>query len=142
MSLNDKDLKAIAKIVKESISGLEQDVSGLKEDVSGLKQDVVGIKGRLDEHDKRFDRIESDLTCIESDLTCIKSDLTCIKVDQLENNVIRRLNTIEACYLDASNRYIKNSDKFENAITDIDIMKRAIQKNSADILELKKLQQA
>ncbi|WP_022761352.1 hypothetical protein [Butyrivibrio sp. AD3002] len=135
MSLNDKDLIAISKIVKESISGLEQDVSG-------LKQDVAGIKERLDEHDKRFDRIESDLTGIESDLAGIKSDLTCIKVDQLENNVIRRLNTIEACYLDASNRYIKNSDKFENAITDIEIMKRAIQKNSADILELKKLQQA
>lgn len=54
-------------------------------------------------------------------------------------SVIPRLNTIEQCYLDTSKRYMDKTEEFENAIADISVMKRAIQKNSEDIrgLQLK-----
>ncbi len=90
------------------------------------QQDLDAIKGALKED---FDGINNRLDRLENDVKMIKVDL-------LENNVIPRLNTIEQCYLDTSKRYMESADKYDNAITDIEVMKLAIQKNSADIREL------
>jgi hypothetical protein len=90
------------------------------------QQDIDAIKGALKED---FDGINNRLDRLERDVKVIK-------VDILENNVIPRLNTIEQCYLDTSKRYMESADKYDNAITDIEVMKLAIQKNSADIREL------
>lgn len=90
------------------------------------QQDIDAIKGALKED---FDGINNRLDKLENDVKVIK-------VDILENNVIPRLNTIEQCYLDTSKRYMESADKYDNAITDIEVMKLAIQKNSADIREL------
>uniref|UniRef100_UPI000492B917 hypothetical protein n=1 Tax=Butyrivibrio sp. VCB2006 TaxID=1280679 RepID=UPI000492B917 len=70
----------------------------------------------------------------------VETDVKVIKVDQLENTVIPRVNTIESCYLGTSKRYMDSTEKFDAAITDIEVMKRAIQKNSADIQELQRKQ--
>lgn len=108
MSLTKNDLAEISAIMKESISGVENRMDS--------------IEGRLDKLEGRMDNVEGELKVI--------------RVDILENNVVPRLNTIEQCYLDASKRYIKSADKFDNAIADIEVMKLAIQKNSEDIQEL------
>ena len=142
MSLTQDDLSAIALIVKNSISGLENDMSE--------------VKSRLDEHDKRFDNIDSSITSINGRLDTIdgqidtingrldtlENDVSFIKVVQLENNVIPRLSTIEDCYLDTYKRYSSNNDKFEAAFSNIDLLNQIVQRNSADIVELKKLQKA
>ena len=149
MSLTQDDLSAIALIVKNSISGLENDMSE--------------VKSRLDEHDKRFDNIDSSITSINERLDTIdgqidiinghldtingrldtlENDVSFIKVVQLENNVIPRLDTIEDCYLDTYKRYSSNNDKFEAAFSNIDLLNQIVKRNSADIVELKMLQKA
>ncbi len=104
-------------LTKNDLSAIAQIV---KESISGLETDVASIK---------------------NDVTRLQEEVKYIKLVQLENNVIPRLNTIESCYLDTYDRYKNNNDKFEAALSDIDVMKLAIRANSADILELKKMQQ-
>lgn len=130
LNLNKDDLSAIAQIVKESINGLETDVSTLKEDVSILKQNVATL-------DCRLTNVESDIRDMKADITNMKADIRDIQVVKLENNVIPRLNEIESCYLDSHKKFSEKADEFESAISDISIMKIAIQKNANDIAELK-----
>lgn len=98
------------------------------------------LEKRISGVDERLTNLEYGMTEVKDRLTNVESDMTEVKVVILENNVIPRLSTIEECYVDVSRRYIKNSDQFGAAIVDIEMMKLAIQKNSADIQELKSRQ--
>ena len=124
------------------------------------KEDLNAIEGlfskRFDTIDKRFESIDKRLDNLEQDVKVVKvdmlennviprldnleQDVRVIKVGQMENNVIPRLSTIEQCYLDTSRRYTESADRFDSAITDIEVMKLAIQKNSSDIRELQRKQ--
>ena len=117
--LTKEDLQSIENLLDRKLGFIQSDVSTLKSDVSTLKSDMADVKDRVSN---------------------LEQDMKVVKVDLLENNVIPRLDHIENCYMDTSKRYMKDADKFENAITDIEIMKLAIQRNSADIQELKKKQ--
>ena len=124
--LTQKDLQSIDAL-------LEKRISRVDERLTNLEYGMTEVKGRIT-------NIESDMTEVKDRIANVESDMTEVKVVILENNVIPRLSTIEECYVDASRRYIKNSDQFGAAIVDIEMMKLAIQKNSADIQELKSRQ--
>ncbi len=102
-----------------------------------FKEGIKGVEERLDGVESRLDGVESRLDGVENRLDNLEHNVKVIRVDILENNVIPRLNTIEKCYVDSSRRYLETSERFETAITDIEVMKLAIQKNSQDIQELK-----
>ena len=121
MTLSNDDLKAIAHVVKESISDLEQDVASLKGDVSTLKDDVSTLKDKV---------------------SVLEDDVKFIKVVQLENNVIPRLSEIEDCYLSTYERYKEKNEQFDGAMADISVMKTTIEMHSSDIIKLKNTQQA
>lgn len=131
--MNNKDLQDLELLLDRKLSGIASDVAALKENVSGLE-------GRFDSLEGRFDNLEGRLDGHDRRLDRLEQEMKVIRVDLLENNVIPRLNTIEKCYLDTAKRYTESADRFDSAITDIEVMKLAIQKNSADIQELKRKQ--
>ncbi len=131
--LTKEDLQSIENLLDRKLGFIQSDVSTLKSDVSTLKSDVSTLKSNVS-------TLKSDMADVKNRVSNLEQDMKVVKVDLLENNVIPRLDHIENCYMDTSKRYMKDADKFENAITDIEIMKLAIQRNSADILELKKKQ--
>ncbi len=133
-------LKSDVSTLKSDVSTLKSDVSTLKSDVSTLKSDVSTLKSDVSTLKSNVSTLKSDMADVKNRVSNLEQDMKVVKVDLLENNVIPRLDHIENCYMDTSKRYMKDADKFENAITDIEIMKLAIQRNSADILELKKKQ--
>ena len=129
--LTNEDLYAIKTIIKEEFKEQFQEQ---------FKEGIKGVEERLDRVEGRLDGVEGSLDRVEGRLDNLENEVRVIRVDILENNVIPRLNTIEQCYLDTSKRYLEKSEKFEAAITDIEVMKLAIQKNSEDIEELKRKQ--
>ena len=139
MLLTNEDILAIEDILKKNLKGVESRLDGVESRLEGVESRLDGVESRLDGVESRLDGVESRLDGVESRLDTLEHDVTVIKVDMLENNVIPRLNTIEQCYLDTSKRYMDKTEEFENAIADISVMKRAIQKNSEDIrgLQLK-----
>jgi outer membrane murein-binding lipoprotein Lpp len=138
--LTKEDLQSIENLLDRKLGFIQSDVSTLKSDVSTLKSDVSTLKSDVSSLKSDVSTLKSDMADVKDRVSNLEQDMKVVKVDLLENNVIPRLDHIENCYMDTSKRYMKDADKFENAITDIEIMKLAIQRNSADILELKKKQ--
>ena len=101
----------------------------MKDRLGNLETDVKNVKDRLG-------NLETDVKNVEDRLDRIETDVKIIKIDSLENRVIPRLNTIEGYYVDASKRYIASVDRFEAAISDIDVMKQTIKNHSIAIQEL------
>ena len=122
--------------IDERFEGVDRRFDEIDERFEGVDRRFDGIDERFEGVDRRFDESDNRFEGIESRLDKLERDVKEIKIDLLENNVIPRLNTIEQCYLDTSKRYMESADKYDNAITDIEVMKLAIQKNSADIREL------
>ena len=100
---------ALSDLLDEKLGGLEQKVDGLEQRMDGLDQKVDGL---------------------EQSMESIQGRVTRIEVDLLENNVIPRLNTIEACYTSTYNRYREYSERMETAFTDIDLLKKVVSEHS------------
>ncbi len=122
MSLTNEDLQAITRIFSSGLEPVKNDISSLKRDVSTLKDDVSTLKGKI--------------SSLEEDMETVKNDIKIIKVDILENNVIPRLEHMEQCYLDASDRYINRSDEFSDNIARLDILEKTVKRHSDQIQEL------
>ncbi|MDE7246701.1 MAG: hypothetical protein K2N43_02305 [Lachnospiraceae bacterium] len=107
---------ALSDLLDEKLGGLEQKVDGLEQKVDGLEQKVDGLEQRMDG--------------LEQSMESVQGRVTRIEVDLLENNVIPRLNTIEACYTSTYNRYREYSERMETAFTDIDLLKKVVSEHS------------
>lgn len=73
---------------------------------------------------------------LDARLKPIENRLKRIEVDLLENNVVPRLNTIEACYTSTYDRYKNYAEKMEAAFADIEIMKKVIAEHSEKLQKL------
>lgn len=114
---------ALSDLLDEKLGGLEQKVDGLEQKVDGLDQ-------RMDGLDRRMDGLEQRMDGLEQSMESVQGRVTRIEVDLLENNVIPRLNTIEACYTSTYNRYREYSERMETAFTDIDLLKKVVSEHS------------
>lgn len=72
---------------------------------------------------------------LESNLKPIENRLTRIEL-RLENDIVPRLQNIEACYTDTYNRYKDYADKMQAAFDDIELMKKVIAEHSEKLRKL------
>ncbi|MCM1047610.1 MAG: hypothetical protein NC433_04210 [Clostridiales bacterium] len=75
-------------------------------------------------------------TKLDTRLSVIDNRLKRVEVDLLENNVIPRLNTIEACYTSTYNRYKDYADRMDNAFSDIELLKNVVSEHSEKLQKL------
>lgn len=109
MTLTREDLQAISELLDEKLE--------------------VKLEEKLEtKFDEKFDaRLDAKF---DEKLAPIENRLKRIEVDLIENNIIPRLNTIEACYLDTSARYIEYTDRMETAFQDIEVLKQVVVEHS------------
>ena len=93
------------------------------------------LEAKLEEKlEKKFEEklspIYVRLDRLEKKTEELSDELRYVKVVQLENNIIPRLNTIEACFMDAADRWIKRSDQIDTMQTDVDNLKITVEKHS------------
>jgi len=60
----------------------------------------------------------------------LEADMKYVRVVQLENNVIPRLNTIEAYYVDTAERYLERAEQIDAMSSDIEVMKVVLEEHS------------
>ncbi|MDO4302955.1 MAG: hypothetical protein Q4D94_03480 [Bacillota bacterium] len=60
----------------------------------------------------------------------LEADMKYVRVVQLENNVIPRLNTIEAYYVDTAERYLERAEQINAMSSDIEVMKVVLEEHS------------
>ena len=90
-------LLAISNIVSSQIEPLKQDIKSIKQDMQSTKQDIQSTK-----QDIQFTKI------------------------LIENDILPRLQNIEACYTSTYNRYANGIEKLDAVIQDIDILKKVV----------------
>lgn len=73
---------------------------------------------------------------LDAKLKPIENRLKRIEVDLLENNVIPRLNTIEACYTSTYDRYKDSVEDYEAMKQDISIIKKVVTEHSEKLQKL------
>lgn len=66
---------------------------------------------------------------LDANLNPIKNDVTNIKLT-LENNILPRLQNIEACYTSTYDRYANRTEQIDAMQADIDIMKKVLSEHS------------
>ena len=93
---------------------------------------------------ERMDKLESDvrhISAVQLETVCgrmdkLESDMKYVRVAQLENGVIPRLNTIEECYLDTSQRYIDKTDQIDRMEMHIGALETMVENHSARLNQL------
>ena len=63
---------------------------------------------------------------LDAKLTPIENRVKRIEIDLLENNVLPRLNTIEACYTDTYNRYRDGANQMQVISDDVALLKKVV----------------
>ena len=101
--------------MREDIQEIKGDISELKEDVSGLKKDVSGLK--------------KDVAELKEDVSDLKVRVKKIELTQ-ENEILPRLQTIEACYTSTYDRYREQVEEHEEMKQDIAILKEVVTEHS------------
>lgn len=96
-----------------------------KEDERMVDQEMLAaISELLDQ------KLEEKLQPIYGRLDKLETDMNYVRVVQLENNVIPRLNTIEACYLDAAKKFAKKAEKIDAMSEDIKTLQIVVAEHS------------
>lgn len=75
-------------------------------------------------------KLDEKLEPVYNRLDKLESDMQYVKVVQLENNVIPRLNTIEAYYVDTAKRYQERAEQIDAMSSDIEVMKIVLEEHS------------
>lgn len=82
-----------------------------------------------------LDPIREDIQEIREDIQDIKSRVKSIELTQ-ENEILPRLNTIEACYTSTYDKYRENVDTYEIMKQDISVLKKVALDHSEKLQKL------
>ena len=84
---------------------------------------------------KMLDPIREDIMEMRQDLTDIKNRVKKIELTQ-ENQILPRVNTIEACYTSTFDRYKNSIEDYESMKQDISIIKKVVAEHSEKLQKL------
>lgn len=100
--------------ISNMIDPLREDFNSMKEDLNSVKKDLNSVKEDMQETKERVKKVE----------------LT------LENKVLPRLNTIEACYISTFERYKEHVETYDYMKQDIYIIKKVVAEHSEKLQKL------
>ena len=100
--------------ISSMIDPLREDFNSMKEDLNSVKNDLNSVKEDMQETKERVKKVE----------------LT------LENKVLPRLNTIEACYISTFNRYKEHVETYDSMKQDIHVIKKVVMEHSERLQKL------
>ncbi len=141
MALTNDDLLAISQLLdvklKAEIQPIKNEIQTLKSEIqyvrTELQAEIQSVKTELQAE------IQSVRTELQAEIQSVKANLETeirqIKLFQ-ENQIMPRLNTIEACYLSTYERYKDSVEGYEALQADNEIMKQVIMEHSGKLQKL------
>lgn len=130
MALTNDDLLAISQLLDVK---LKAEIQPIKNEIQTLKSEIQYVRTELQAE------IQSVKTELQAEIQSVKANLETeirqIKLFQ-ENQIMPRLNTIEACYLSTYERYKDSVEGYEALQADNEIMKQVIMEHSGKLQKL------
>lgn len=122
-------LLAISAMLDKKMKPLEEGMKRLGEDLENLEGRLIKVEERLMKVENRLMKVEERLTIVETRVTCLEERQKRTEI-LLENGVLPRLQTIEACYTGTYKRYEAETRRLDAMQQDIDIMKEVLKEHS------------
>ena len=114
----------------ENLKPINDRLDRLETSVQKLDERTSGLEAGIEELGKQVSKLDDQMGKLDGRVAQLEVDMTYVKVVQLENNVIRRLNTIEKFYIDTSTRYMERTEQIDRMNSDISILKCVVTKHS------------
>lgn len=130
LEASTEELKESVNKLDKRTSRLEASTEELKESVNKLDERTSRLEESVNKLDKRTSRLEEFAKRIDRRTFGLKLDAKEIKVKQLENNIIPRLNTIEAYYTSTLRMYREKAELIDQMNYDVDNLKITVEKHS------------
>ena len=124
---NEELLLAMSEMMDTKLAA---NLKPIKNRLDRMDERLDRIEVRLDRVEERLDRVEGKLDHVEGRTNRVERKVVKIEVDLLENNVIPRLNTIEACYTSTYQRYQDYADQMDCVYENIKLLNQTVIKHS------------
>lgn len=130
MALTNEDLLAISQLLDAK---LKAEIQPIKNEMQTLRSEIQHVKSELKAEIQSV-RLELHAE-IQSVKTELQAEIHQIKLFQ-ENEIMPRLNTIEACYTSTYERYKDSVEGYEALKADNEVMKQVIMEHSDKLKKL------
>lgn len=120
----------------------EQLEKHLEKHLAPIHEQLQGINMRLDRLEERVTRLEERMTAMEDRMAVVEGRLTTneghmLRVELLlENDMLPRLQNIEACYTSTYRRYQFRTEQIDTMQEDVNVLKKVAQEHSEMLLRL------
>lgn len=134
MALTNEDLLAISQLLDVK---LRAEIQPIKNEMQTLKSEIQHVKSELKaELQAEIQSVKTELQAeIQSVKTELQAEIHQIKLFQ-ENEIMPRLNTIEACYTSTYERYKDSVEGYEALKADNEVMKQVLMEHSDKLRKL------
>ena len=128
-------LLAISNIVQTHIEPLKVGMEELKQDVQELQARVGRVEQRLDKVEQRLDDLERRFDDQEQRIWRLEQAQQRTNL-LLENDIIPRLQTIEACYTSTYYSYVEEIEDIGRMKEDLSILKKVVAEHSEKLKKI------
>ena len=116
--------------LEASVSGLDERMSSLEASVSRLDERMSSLEASVSRLDERMSSLEASVKEIENRTLELELDVKEIKVKYLENNILPRLNTIEAYYTGTLKMYRNKAELIDKMGMDVSNLNITVENHS------------
>ena len=116
--------------LEASVSGLDERMSSLEASVSRLDERMSSLEASVSRQDERTSNLEASVKEIENRTLELELDVKEIKVKYLENNILPRLNTIEAYYTGTLKMYRNKAELIDKMGMDVSNLNITVENHS------------
>lgn len=121
--------------VEDRLQNVEDRLQNVEGRLQNVEEDLQTVKDRLQNVENRLQNVENDLQTVKDRLQNVETTVLKTSICQ-ENEILPRLNTIEACYTSTYNRYSSYLAKMDTAFMDIDVLKTMVTEHSKQFQKL------
>ena len=135
MALTKEDLLAISQIFSEQIKPLDEKLTKIEERMTALEERVTRLEERMAVLEERVTVLEGRVSHLEECVINLEGRATRMEL-LMENDMLPRLQNIEACYTSTYKRYAHGTDQIETMQEDINTLKKVVQEHSEKLKRL------
>ncbi len=115
--------------IKKDIDELKERVASLEERVASLEERIGSLEERVGSLEERVGSLEYRVSSLENSMSSLRDDVNYLKF-QNENEILPRLQNIEACYVSTCERYIDKAGKIDEIEQDVSVLKTVAAEHS------------
>lgn len=115
--------------IKNDVHEINCRVSAIEKKVDTIETRVTAIESKVDAIETQVDAVERRVTAVEGQVIAMCNRLKKMEIVQ-ENEILPRLNTIEACYTSTYDRYKDSVEDYAMMKQDVSVLKKVVSEHS------------